>query len=134
MKSPLAAVEVTRLTYPGSAGVSPAKLRQLAGETPALPGLLCVVALLAFVTSAFAQPVPKIDSISPEWIQRGPTVDITIAGTNPAAVSGFIFSGDSGLSATNVPPPEAAKPAISIESSSGTIPRAEAPPAKDNKR
>jgi len=94
--------------------------------------VLAATLFVAVVTSA--QPVPKITSISPEWIQRGTTNDLTIVGDNLASVSSFIFSGDAGLSATNVPPPAAPQPAISIESTAGTITRSEAAPTKDNKR
>src|SRR5207253_7289188 len=80
------------------------------------------------------QPVPKITSISPEWIQRGTTNDLTIVGDNLGAASGFVLSGDAGLSATNVPPPAAPQPPISIESTAGTITRSETARIKDNKR
>jgi hypothetical protein len=103
---------------------------RLSCVSPILALLFCILSLM----SVSAQPVPKITSISPQFIQRGTTIDLTIAGTNLASVSGFIFSGDAGLSATNVPPPAAAKPAISIESSAGTISRAETPAPKDDKR
>lgn len=95
---------------------------------------LAVWLLLLSAFGAFAQSVPKITSISPEWIQRGTTNELTIVGDNLGSVSGFIFSGDAGLSATNVPPPAAPEPAISIESAAGTITRSEGAPTKDNKR
>ena len=81
-----------------------------------------------------AQPVPKINSISPEWIQRGTTGDLTIVGENLSGVTAFLFNGASGLSATNVPPPGAPAPKISIESSSGGITRSEPAAVKDDKR
>jgi hypothetical protein len=81
-----------------------------------------------------AQGIPKINSLSPEWIQRGMTVDITIAGENLAAATGFLFSGDSGLSATNLPGATPAKPTITIESSLGGISRSEPAPARDDKK
>jgi len=99
-----------------------------------LLGWLNVLTATLVVTSAVAQPVPKIASISPEWIQRGTTVDLVISGENLSLVSGFIFDGDAGLTATNIPPPAAPAAAISIESSSGAITRAEAAPAVDPKR
>src|SRR3954463_16452341 len=41
------------------------------------------LAILLFSSlSLCAQPVPKITSISPEWIQRGTTVNLTIVGEN----------------------------------------------------
>ena len=60
--------------------------------------------MLFFVWPAviFAQPVPKLTSVSPEWIQRGTTVDMVFTGENLGGVTGFIFNGDPGLSATHV--------------------------------
>ena len=63
-----------------------------------------VIGFLAIV-SVTAQPVPKITSISPDWIQRGTTSIVTLEGENLSQVDGFIFSGEGGLSATNAPPP-----------------------------
>ena len=83
---------------------------------------------------AAAQGIPKITSVSPEWIQRGTTVDITISGENLGSATGFIFSGDPGLSATNLPAPSMAKPSVTIESTLGGITRSEAAPARDEKR
>ena len=144
----LVAAEVTRLTSIADCGLriadlglecAPLARSAFAGDSAIRRFSGLAVGLLLFVaasasTSVFAQPVPKITSISPEWIQRGTTNDVTIVGENLAAVSGFIFSGDHGLSATNLPPPMAPQPAISIESSSGSIVRTEAAPPKDNKR
>lgn len=97
--------------------------------------VVVVSALLSFSASLFAQPVPKITSVSPEWIQRGASIDLTIVGENLSAVSGFIFNGDPGLSATNIPAASTvAAPAVSIESASGLITRTEPAMAKDDKR
>jgi hypothetical protein len=60
---------------------------------------LCASSILS------AQPVPKITSVTPDWIQRGTTSVVTVEGENLLQVDQFIFSGDSGLSATNAPPP-----------------------------
>jgi hypothetical protein len=84
--------------------------------------------------NVFAQPVPKLTSISPEWIQRGTTVDVTLSGENLSGVTQFIFNGDPGLSATNVPPPPAPKPTIAIESTAGGITRADPTAPRDDKR
>ena len=94
-------------------------------------GLFCV--LLATHLSV-AQPVPKLNSISPEWIQRGTTVDVTLTGENLGNATGFIFSGDPGLSATNIPAAASAPPTVTIESASGAITRAETPRVTDQKR
>ena len=84
--------------------------------------------------SAFPQPVPKVNSLSPEWVQRGTTQQIVFTGESLGAVTGFIFSGDPGLSATHVPPAAAPKPAITIESNLGGISVAEPAAAKDDKK
>src|SRR5438309_10068146 len=126
----LAAAEVTRLTLIAHGALLVAPRSTL--YAPRFTSIVWVLLLTA--AGAYAQPVPKITSISPEWIQRGTTNDLTIVGDNLGAVSGFVFSGEVGLSATNVPPPAAPQPAISIESAAGTITRSEAAPAKDNKR
>jgi hypothetical protein len=90
--------------------------------------------LLLSVSSAFAQPAPKLNSISPEWIQRGTTVQIVFSGENLGNVTGFIFSGVSGLTASNVPPPAPPKPALTIESDLGGISIADPKSTKDDKR
>src|SRR5712671_1854268 len=126
----LAAAEVTRLTLIASEAAQSTSCFTLHARRSTV--LFSALFLSAF--GAFAQPVPKITSISPEWIQRGTTNELTIVGDNLGSVSGFIFSGEAGLSATNVPPPAAPQPAISIESAAGTITRSEAAPTKDNKR
>src|SRR5437667_8609220 len=95
-----------------------------------LPILLCATA----TASALAQPAPKLTSISPEWIQRGTTTEVTLVGENLGGVTQFIFDGEAGLSATNVPPPEAPKPALTIEATGGGITRAEPAPPRDDKR
>ncbi len=93
---------------------------------------LCLFAAAA----ASAQPAPKLTSISPEWIQRGTTVEVVLAGENLGGVTQFLFNGEAGLVATNLPAPSSpAKPAVTIESIGGGITRAEsAPPARDEKR
>src|SRR5688572_10683944 len=73
------------------------------------------VAALLFALPIIAQPTPKLDSISREWIQRGTTVEVTFTGTNLAAVNRFVFDGEDGLSATNIPAAEPAKPAVTVE-------------------
>lgn len=95
---------------------------------------LSALAIFAACLVVSAQPVPKINSVSPEWIQRGTTVDVVFTGENLGAVTGFIFSGDSGLSATNVLPPTPPKPVVTIESNLGGISKGEPAPAKDDKR
>ena len=105
---------------------------ELAGRIPALLGILLTT--LFGVSAAFAQPVPKLTAISPEWIQRGTTLQVVFTGENLGSVTNFIFSGEPGLSATNVPPPTPAKSVVTIESDLGGISRVDTPPPKDEKR
>ena len=89
---------------------------------------------LLAATTAIGQPVPKLNSLSPEWIQRGTTADITLSGENLGDATAFIFSGEPGLSATNLPRTASSPPAVTIESASGAITRAEKPRSVDPKR
>jgi len=75
---------------------------------------------MAFLHIVFAhsQPVPKITSVSPAWVQRGTSSTITLEGENLLQVEGFIFSGDGGLSATNAPAPTRT---FNLETSRGGI-------------
>jgi len=80
--------------------------------------LFALVVLMASSPWLFAQP--KITSLSPDWIQRGATLDVKLAGEGLNSVTGFVFSGEAGLSATvvaEVAPP----PTITVESSSKSI-------------
>lgn len=93
--------------------------------------------LLATVLTAVAQPAPKLTAISPEWIQRGTTIDVTLTGENLGGVTQIIFNGDAGLTATNQPPaaPPPANPSVVVESTGGGITRAQAaPPPRDEKK
>lgn len=76
-----------------------------------------ISASLAMV-SANAQPIPKITSVSPEWLQRGTTVEITLTGENLANLSRFIISGEPGLSST---PTSSQAPVVNVEASKGGI-------------
>ncbi len=74
--------------------------------------------LMSLCITGSAQP--KITSISPDWMHRGSTLEVTIAGEGLGSVTGFVFSGEAGLSAniiveTNPPP------TVTVESSSKTI-------------
>src|SRR5437870_3529071 len=70
------------------------------------------------VVLANAQPVPKIASASPEWVQRGTTSIVTLEGEDLSEVTGFLSSGEGGLIVTNAP---AQSSPASIESSRGGI-------------
>ena len=107
------------------------KIRQNGAQA----ALNCTWATLALgALAASAQPVPKLNSLSPEWIQRGTTIDLVLSGENLGNATGFIFSGDPGLSATNIPAASSAPPSVTIESPSGAITRAETPRVVDQKR
>src|SRR5438552_2174584 len=75
------------------------------------------IALTFFCADVIAQP--KITSLSPDWIQRGTTLDVSFAGEGLGSVTGLVFSGESGLSASLVI--ETSKPNVSIESSTKAI-------------
>ena len=60
-----------------------------------------VIASGLLIVSVAAQSVPKITSLSPEWVQRGTTSLVLIDGDNLSEVRGFLISGDGGLTATN---------------------------------
>ncbi|MEW6158289.1 MAG: PPC domain-containing protein [Verrucomicrobiota bacterium] len=80
----------------------------------------CIRWLVLCISSAllWAQPIPKLNSISQEWIQRGTTIDVTFTGENLGAVARFIVSGDPGVTITNLPP---GQPSLKVESSAGGI-------------
>lgn len=61
-------------------------------------------AVLEFITLVAAQPVPKITSITPDWIQRGTNSVVVLEGENLSGISGFLFSGEGGLAAAPAPP------------------------------
>jgi hypothetical protein len=92
--------------------------------------------LLATAVAAAAQPAPKLTAISPEWIQRGTSVEVTLTGDNLGGVTQIIFNGDAGLSASNPPPtaPAPVKPSVAIESTGGGISLAAPAPPKRNEK
>jgi hypothetical protein len=110
------------------------RIGAFAARRQSLRNIAPILLLVAAPLIGAAQGVPKINSLSPEWIQRGTTVDITIAGENLGGATGFVFSGDSGLSASNLPALMSPKPAITIESTLGGISRTESAPPRDDKR
>lgn len=95
--------------------------------------LILMLALIAPILAG-AQPMPKLISVSPEWIQRGTTLQMVFSGENLAAVTGFIFQGEPGLSATNSLPPPPPKTSLTIESDRGGISRVDPAPPRDQKR
>ncbi len=100
------------------------------------PAFLAAALLFSCAQNSSAQAAPKLTAISPEWIQRGTTLEITLTGENLGGVTQFIFNGDPGLTASNVPPPAPAPPPkVIVESTGGGISRAEptAPSRSDKK-
>src|SRR5438067_13468407 len=89
----------------------------------------CVHFLAAFslFVTANAQPVPKITSVSPDWVQRGATSVVVVEGENLSRINAFLFSGDAGLTGANAPAPLRNS---SLESSRGGI----VPADNDDKR
>ena len=47
------------------------------------------------LTTLYAQPAPKLNSLSPEWVQHGATVKITLSGENLTNATKLVFSNDS---------------------------------------
>lgn len=70
------------------------------------------------MVASFAQPMPKIQSVSREWIQRGTTAEVTVSGDNLGSATRFIVSGDPGVKADITAP---ANPIVKIESNDGGI-------------
>src|SRR6266566_8672452 len=56
-------------------------------------GLLTLLLLRGF-TLLQAQPIPKLTSVSPGWIQRGTTIEITLSGEYLTNVTRLLFSSD----------------------------------------
>src|SRR5881628_1030769 len=75
-------------------------------------------AFLMVCLSGYAQPVPKLDSVSPDWLRRGSTVEVTFTGENLRGVTNLIFSGDAGLTGALSASP---KPVVNVETSQGGI-------------
>lgn len=92
------------------------------------------LALFLLALPLLAQSVPKLNSISAEWIQRGTSLEVTLNGENLGNVKSFLFSGEPGLSATNIPAPVVEKPKVVIESPFGAITRMEPAIVVDEKK
>lgn len=69
------------------------------------------------VSVVVAQPIPKISSISREYLQRGASAQITLNGEN-IGDGKILVSGDPGLKVTIQP---AATPTVAVESSAGGV-------------
>jgi hypothetical protein len=77
-----------------------------------LAAVLAVFALLE-AGDAIGQPIPKIVSFSPKWIQRGITNQVVIEGENLAPVIRLIFRDEKEVSASIY----AAPPTLRLETS-----------------
>ncbi len=67
---------------------------------------LLLMPLLGLIQT-HAQPVPKLNSLSPKWVQHGTTVEISFSGENLTNATGLLFSTDpdshqSGIAATDL--------------------------------
>lgn len=78
------------------------------------------IACLLLANSSFAQPVPKISSLSHDWFQRGTTNEIAIVGENLSGAAAVHVSGDPGVQATLVPA-DLGKTPVTLETSQGGI-------------
>lgn len=85
------------------------------------------LAMAALVFHGAAQPVPKLDSISKPWLQRGTTTRLTLKGEHLEGAEKIVISGAPGLAAQLVPESETR---ISVESSLGGI-RSAPPPDRN---
>jgi hypothetical protein len=74
--------------------------------------------LAACALGLAAQPVPKLNSIAPEWVQSGVTNEVVLEGERLAQVTRFLVSGERGVQVESVPP---ANPAATVETSGGGI-------------
>jgi hypothetical protein len=79
--------------------------------------VLRTLVIVGTACATAAQPIPKLKSISQEYVQRGATIEVTIAGENLSDAK-FLVAGDSGL---HFKVPAATEPTVGIESSGGGI-------------
>src|SRR5205809_1052159 len=86
---------------------------------PAFVMCHAVLVMLCLAKGAFAQP--RLTSISPQWIQRGTTLDVTLSGDRLGSVTGFVFSGDAGISGDLPAPAGMPKARVAVESQSGAF-------------
>jgi len=84
----------------------------------------CAVAFssgLFFLSNVYAQSVPKLNSVSKEWVQRGKALDLSLAGENLSQATNILISGDRGLNAEWVIVTPSAVPIESSGSGISTI-------------
>lgn len=85
---------------------------------PRLAWTLCLIALWSGSRPAGAQAIPRLKSLSPEWVRQGSVVDLLLEGDNLGTAKAFVFSGETGLVATVAP---VEKPPANLLSSGGGI-------------
>ncbi len=83
---------------------------------------------LALAAQVGAQPIPVLQNISRDWIQRGTTTEVVLTGEDLDRATAFSFTGGSGVTGAVVP---VQPPSLVLESSSGRI---ESLPPKETKR
>lgn len=93
---------------------------------------VCVV-LLGLLSTGDLLAQPTLRSLSAQWIQRGTSLDLTLGGDRLSAVTGVVFSGEAGLSATLPLPPSVPRSVVAIESASGAFSVAPAPKPDNSK-
>lgn len=93
-----------------TASVALPQLRRWGPITARLGGLVAAVTFGLAPTVAFAQPAPKVSSLSETWLTRGTTNRLTISGEALADVAQVIVSG-SGITASLAP---VALPSVSL--------------------
>jgi hypothetical protein len=80
--------------------------------------------------SSSAQPVPKLNSLSPEWIQRGNSAEISLSGENLAEARDILISGAPGVRTRIIAPKESK---VAVESSLGGVSSVTRPDGKNLK-
>ena len=84
---------------------------------------LGALASAAFALAPSAQPVPKLSSISKDWLQRGATAQVSVAGDNLGGLQEILISGPPGVTAKFVID---RKGAVTSATADSTLPSPEA--------
>src|ERR1043166_907535 len=78
-----------------------------------IAGVFIGVWILGFgVLSSSAQPAPKINSITREWVQRGTSTELAIDGDNLSNITHFVFDDENDFEATT----ESSRETVRLES------------------
>jgi len=89
-----------------------------AGAIRGILNLFLAILFSSLGSTASAQPVPKLSSISPQWIQRGTSTEVIVSGENLSDGSEFVFGGDEHLSAVVG---ALSKPTVRLEATRGNL-------------